>query len=63
MMNRRRFYMKQECFEYLDREAQQRGVSPSVMLEMIIKTQMQKQGNMAAQSNKKLTIMSTGSTE
>ena len=62
-MNRRRFYMKQECFEYLDNEAQQRGVCPSVMLEMIIKTQMQKQGNMAAQSNKKLIIMSTGSTE
>lgn len=63
MMMRRRFYMKQECFEYLDNEAQQRGVSPSVMLEIIIKSQMQKQGNMATQSNKKMIIMSTGSTE
>lgn len=62
-MERRRFYMETECFEYLDNEAQQRGVSPSIMLEIIIKAQMQKQGNMATQSNKKLTIMSTGSTE
>lgn len=63
MMMRRRFYMKQECFEYLDSEAQQRGVSPSVMLEMIIKSQMQKQGNMATQTNKKLVIMSMESAE
>lgn len=63
MMERRRFYMKQECFEYLDREAQQLGVSPSIMLEKIITSQMQKQGNMATQTNKKLVIMSTGSTE
>ena len=62
-MMRRRFYMETKCFEYLDSEAQQRGVSPSMMLEMIIKSQMQKQGNMAAQTNKKLAIMSTGSTE
>lgn len=62
-MMRRRFYMKQECFEYLDREAQQRGVSPSIMLETIIKSQMNKQGNMAAQTNKQLVIMSTGSTK
>ena len=63
MMNRRRLYMQEECFKYLDNEAQQRGVSPSIMLEIIITSQMNKQGNMAAQSNKKLTIMSTGSTK
>ena len=63
MMNRRRFYMKEECFRYLDNEAQQRGVSPSIMLEIIISSQMNKQGNMATQTNKKLAIMSTGSTE
>ena len=63
MMERRRFYMKQECFEYLDNEAQQRGVSPSIMLEIIITSQMQKQGNMAAQTNKQLTIMSMESAE
>ena len=63
MMNRRRFYMKEECFKYLDEEAQSRGVSPSIMLEIIIKSQINKQGNMATQTNKKLTIMSTGSTE
>lgn len=62
-MNRRRFYMKEECFKYLDEEAQQRGVSPSIMLEMIITSQMKKQGNMATHTNKKLIIMSTGSTE
>ena len=62
-MERRRFYMETKCFEYLDREAQSRGVSPSIMLEIIIKAQMQKQGNMAAQTNKKMIIMSTGSTE
>lgn len=55
--------MKEECFEYLDNEAQQRGVSPSIMLEMIIKSQMQKQGNMATQTNKKLVIMSMESAE
>ena len=63
MMERRRFYMETKCFDYLDNEAQQRGVSPSIMLEIIIKAQMQKQGNMATQTNKKLAIMSTGSTE
>lgn len=63
MMERRRFYLKKECFEYLDREAHSRGVSPSIMLEKIITSQMNKQGNMATQTNKKLVIMSTGSTE
>ena len=63
MMERRRFYMETKCFEYLDSEAQQRGVSPSIMLEIIIKSQMSKQGNMATQTNKKMIIMSTGSTE